>query len=54
MEVVKENKRDESWYVDQYNRNRLPEDWIKSYKEIVRLIELKRLMESLNKRDGSK
>ena len=46
--VKKEDKRDNAWFVDQYNRNRLPSDWVKNYKE------LKKLMASLNKRDGSK
>ena len=46
--VKKENKRDEAWYVEQYNRNRLPINWVKTYKE------LQQLMISLNKRDGSK
>jgi len=25
----------EQWYVDQYNRNRLPKDWVKNYKEFT-------------------
>tara|TARA_R100001086_G_scaffold104724_1_gene52543 strand:- start:716 stop:838 length:123 start_codon:yes stop_codon:yes gene_type:complete len=36
----------EEWYVEQYNRNRLPEDWVKNY------VELMNLMEALKKEDG--
>tara|TARA_R100000231_G_scaffold33198_3_gene29049 strand:- start:587 stop:712 length:126 start_codon:yes stop_codon:yes gene_type:complete len=35
----------EEWYVEQYNRNRLPEDWVKNY------VELMNLMEALKKED---
>ncbi len=34
------------WYVAQYNRNRLPEDWVKNY------VELMNVMEALKKEDG--
>ena len=29
----------EEWYVEQYNRNRLPEDWVKNYVELMNLME---------------
>ena len=35
----------EEWSVEQYNRNRLPEDWVKNY------VELMNLMEALKKED---
>lgn len=38
--------RSEDWYVQQYNRNRLPEDWVKNY------VELMNVMEALKKEDG--
>ena len=25
----------EKWLIDQYNRNRLPKDWVKDYKEFT-------------------
>ena len=40
--------RSEEWYVEQYNRNREPIDWVKSYQELVKL------MKAINLRDGSK
>ena len=30
--------RSEQWYVDQYNRNRLPQDWVKDYKEFTNVM----------------
>ena len=35
----------EKWLIEQYNRNRLPEDWVKNY------VELMNLMEALKKED---
>tara|TARA_Y100001938_G_scaffold129831_1_gene185172 strand:+ start:754 stop:882 length:129 start_codon:yes stop_codon:yes gene_type:complete len=36
----------EQWYVDQYNRNRLPKDWVKDYKELTDVLK------GLNKKYG--
>ena len=30
--------RSEQWYVDQYNRNRLTQDWVKDYKEFTNVM----------------
>jgi hypothetical protein len=45
QKVLEEKERDEKWIVEQYNRNRLPEDWVKNY------VELMNLMEALKKED---
>lgn len=26
------------WYIEQYNRNRLPKDWVRSYKELKKIL----------------
>jgi hypothetical protein len=36
----------EDWYVEQYNRNRVPEDWVDNY------IELMNVMKALKKEYG--
>ena len=30
--------RSQDWYVDQYNRNRDPIDWVNSYEQLIKLI----------------
>tara|TARA_R110002012_G_C11619898_1_gene608899 strand:+ start:535 stop:669 length:135 start_codon:yes stop_codon:yes gene_type:complete len=28
----------EDWYVEQYNRNRVPEDWVDNYIELINVM----------------
>jgi len=39
--------RSKKWYVQQYNRNRDPIDWINSYEQLIELINV------LNLKNGS-